>query len=253
MAILKNFLIAVLPFSLFQGPILQAAEAVCTKRELFLTHTLLKTKRTQDNQLFYYRLHLASTKKLAGKKLKMVVINSFGQPTGHADIWFDQEEKVWISEGGQNLPLEEFEPTIGNFSDGEFVDFIVVDEEKHILAGTRLCPKPIECTASDGAILSLQLLSPGQYAIRGYGFKPNETFSLISQSEEEVIPSIPLEACAGGTLTAFTSPYVVGKSYGRASITLIRQDGTELKCSYLWGIPAEKLAAMANKKQKREV
>ena len=244
MFLLKNYLTVLLSVYILQNSILLASDVASTKMELSLTHSLLRTKMIKDNKFFYYQLHLTSRGKLEGTKLKMVVINCAGQPAGHTDIWFDTEEKVWIYEGGKNLPLEEFESTIGNFSDGEFVDIIVVDERR-ILAGTRICPKPIEYKATDGAIVSLQLQSPdGQYVLRGYGFKPNESLSLISQSEEEVTPTLALEASVEGNITAGISPQVMGKSYGHASLTLIRQDGAKLKLSYLWGITNEKLAAM---------
>jgi hypothetical protein len=250
MCLLKSFLAILLSFNILQNSMLHASDVASTKMELSLTHSLVRTKKIKDNKLFYYQLHLTSREKLAGTKLKMIVINSADQPVGHTDIWFDKEEKVWIYEGGKNLPLEEFETTFDNFSDGEFVDIIVVDGS-HVLAGTRICPKPIECRAADGAIVSLELQSPeGQYALRGYGFKPNESLLLISQSEEEVIPASAFEASVEGTITGFISPQVIGKSYGHASFTLIRQDGAKLKLSYLWGITEEKLAAMDAEKKK---
>src|SRR5262249_25847883 len=119
------------------------------------------------------------------------------------------------------------------------------------LAGTRICPKPIECEASDGAILSLQLQSPeGQYILQGYGFKPKEILTLVSQSEEEVMTPFTLEASLEGNLASGMSPWVLGKSFGRASVQITRQDGTKMKLAYLWGITEEKLAALHNEKKK---
>src|SRR5262249_13765992 len=144
-----------------------------------------------------------SPQKRAGTEFELVVMNCAGQPARHARIWFDGEEQVWIHDGGKDLPFKEFETIIGNFSDGEFADFIVLDNEMHILAGTRICPKPIECKASDGAILSMQLKSPrGElYTLEGYGFKPNEILSITSKSEDEEIPPTTLEASSEGSLT----------------------------------------------------
>lgn len=245
---LKNSVIILLSFYILQHSILQASDVASTKIELELTHSLLRTKKVKDNKLFFYRLHLASKQKLVEEEFKLIVINCAGQPTGHTKIWFDKEENVWICEGGKNLPLEEFETTIGNCFDGEYIDLIIVNDEKQILSGTRICPKPIKCQASDGAILSLQLKSlEGQYILQGYGFKPNETLTLISQSEEEVIAPFTFETSIDGNLTAGISPWVLGKSFGRASVQLTRQDGTKMKLAYLWGIPEEKLAAKDSK------
>jgi hypothetical protein len=253
MCVLKYFSLACLIFSFYQSPHLQASDNVHSKIELELTHSLLKTKIVKDNKLFCYRLHLASKQKLAEEEFKLIVINCSGQPTGHTKIWFDKEEKAWIYENGKKLPLEEFETTIGNFSDGEFVDLIIVDDKKQILTGTRICPKPIECQASDGAILSLLLHSPeGQYALRGFGFKPNETLTLVSQSEEEVMAPFTLEVSEEGMLTAGISPWVLGKPYGHASVILTRQDSTKMKLVYLWGTTEEKLATKDYKNKERK-
>lgn len=251
---LKNCLIILLSFYILQHSLLQASDVTSTKIELELTHSLLRTKKVKDNKLFCYRLHLASKQKLAEEEFKLIVINCAGQPTGHTKIWFDKDENAWIYEGGKNLSLDEFETTIGNFFDGEFVDLLIVDDEKQILARTRICPKPIECQASDGAILSLQLQSPeGQYTLRGFGFKPNETLTLVSQSEEEVIAPSTLEASGEGTLIAGISPWVLSKSFGRASVQLTRQNGTKMKLAYLWGITEEKLVAMDSKNKEIEL
>src|SRR5262249_47751043 len=145
--------------------------------------------------------------------------------------------------GSNKVPLEEFTIAFCDFLDGEFADYIVVDEKNSILASTRIVPKPIECKASDGATLRLQLISKeGTYELQGDGFKPKESLSIISQSEDEISMPVPFEASQEGKIFSVVLPRVLGKDFGHASLTFTRKDGSQLKLSYLWGIPEEKLA-----------
>ncbi len=236
-------------FAIASPPLTQETVANSPKIELSFSHALIDSKKTCDDTIFRYRVNLTSNQKMADTKLKMVAINAAGQRRGTADVWFDNEHRAWISEGRGDLLLEEFEITINNMSDGEFLDLVIEDGKKQKLAATRIFPKPIECKAADGASLRLRLSAPEiqNFELKGHGFKPNENLILISQSEKEIVPASAYEVSKEGNFTGFISPQVVGKAYGRASVTIIRQDGSKMKLSYLWGIPEEKLARNMHK------
>jgi hypothetical protein len=221
---------------------LKASEADF-ENEMRLSHRLCRIQCIGDNKIFYYQLHLELKNKIPFEEARLVAANCYGNPTSHAKLKIDKEKKVWILDETQEMLLDDFEFALGNLLEGESVDFIIMDDRCNFFASTRICPKPIEQTMSDGAFLSLQLRSQdGTYMLEGSGFKPNEKISILSKSEEEVISPFALEANADGTFLAGVNPHVIGKSYGHASLLIQRDNGIQSKLSYLWGIPEEKLA-----------
>ncbi|HSW72050.1 MAG TPA: hypothetical protein VLG44_01400 [Chlamydiales bacterium] len=198
-----------------------------------LSHGLLGTK---DNA-HYYRFWVTTNQASPGAEYQLVLLDGMGRPTSATKLWFDQDNKAWIVVGDQNRLLVDFELRVENAKDAEYLDLVLADKENKVLTATRICPKPVTCTADDGAIIVLLLHTSEKYELRGFGFQPNESLLFEAISGDEQQAPFPFNASEKGVFFSGIVPQVMDKTCGSAKVIITRLDGTKMELNYTWGEP----------------
>ena len=126
------------------------------------------------------------------------------------------------------------------FSDylpGEPIEFVLASRNGKYLAATRIIPNPIEVEDERHRKLTVEIASPNkrEYIIHGSGFKPCETYMLITRFENEKFLHT-VETDHNGELLQLagpTAPWVTG---GAGSIELKGEDiSRPMTLNFQWG------------------
>lgn len=210
------------------------------EKDFKLTHTLLKTEREKGNKLFYYRLHLENKHQVGNKEYRLVRLDCAEKVTGYGILRIDENGEIWLEAENENKLLKESTFGCGNFSDGESMSYVLINENKDILASTKIFPKPLEAKSKDGAAIRLELRGTYHYLL-GISFKPHEPLVLSYLSALGVAQPVPIQTDDNGHFELGIGTPFLDQPYGRDMLLIKRQDNTELKIPFLWGITAERL------------
>jgi len=216
-------------------------DPVFFEKDVRLTHTLLKTELVEGNKLFYYRLHVDNRHRIRNKTYYLVCLNCIDNVIGSVPFRIDSKGEIWLEvEDGSEL-LKEKSFCLGHFWDGESISYILVDEYERMLARTKIYPKPLEAKSDDGATIFLRLISGASYVFEGTGFKPQEHVSFTYLTALGIAEPFPLQADDQGVFSVGVGAPFIDLPYGRDIVVIKRDDNTELKLPFLWGISKERL------------
>lgn len=206
---------------------------------IIFTHFKKIDKKIPEGRLLVYQLNatnlppnqeftLVYDNLLCWQKLVDLKVNSEGKLVSSSAIG-DQAE----------APLESMFFIQHKYFIGQPAIYTLISKDNTMKVRTMFVPFPNEVVATDGAKMSLTLLSSEarDFLLELTGFKPSEACTFISQSCHEVC-SYPYAMTENGRGLIHISPGVVGKKGGKARAEIIREDSSRIVLHYEWGVDA---------------